>query len=226
MVTRRGFFKLLGAIMTVGAIDFWDPSTAVDNDGAPMLNGSGPLYSDNPWDVVFIGGNPIPGICKVHGLPTLAFDKKKKGGVDGATITVNGYIPGPIEIEVILWTQDQWDTFQALAGQIWRKPNKKTKAADLAVTIDHPAFALWGINAVVIVGVSVPENGPIPQSKLIKIKCVEYVPTTNTNRTKTAKAPVPVKKDSRTSGVANGLEAPSETDLGPNGPGQPTLPDT
>ena len=94
-----------------------------------------------------------------------------------------------------------------------------------AVTIDHPAFALWGINAVVIVGVSVPENGPIPQSKLIKIKCVEYVPTTNTSRTKTAKAPVPVAEDKRTSGAANGLgDPPSVTDLGPAGPGKSTIP--
>jgi hypothetical protein len=210
--------------MSIGVIDFWDPQTAVDNDGAPMLNGSGPLYSANPWDIVFIGGNPIPGRCKVHGLPTLAFDKKKKGGVDGATITVNGYIPGPIEIEVVIWTQDQWDTFQALAGAIWRKPNKKTKAADLAVTVDHPAFQLWGINAVVVVGVSVPEDGPIPQSKLIKIKCVEYVPTTNTSRTKTAKAPVILEDQRQPASASLGADPPSVTDLGPDGPGRSTIP--
>jgi hypothetical protein len=222
---RRGFFRqLLGLAVSVGAIDFWDPQTAVDNDGAPMLNGSGPLYSSNPWDIVFIGGDGIPGICKVHGLPTLAFDKKKSGGVDGAVMTVNGYIPGPIEVEVVLWTQEQWDTFQVLAPKIWRKPAKKTKAKDVALTIAHPAFDLWGINAVIIVGVSVPENGPIPQSKLIKIKMVEYVPQAK-GATHTAKAPVPVAEDSRTSGAANGLgDPPSKTDLGPKGPGVSKLP--
>jgi hypothetical protein len=209
---------------TGGTIDFWDPQTAVDNDGAPMLNGVGPLFSANPWDVVFINGQPLPGLCKVHGLPTLSFDKKKHAGADGAIITVNGYLPGPIEIEVKLWTQEQWEFFQAMAPAIWNKPAKKTSAAKLAVPIGHPGLDLWGINAVVVIGVSVPEDGPIPQSKLVKIKCVEYVPLAG-KTSKTVKAITPVREDKRTSGQLNGLgDPPSKTDIGPRGPAPARLP--
>ena len=214
--------------MTVGVtpdVDYWDPPTAVDNDGNPMLNGTGPTFMSNPWDIVFINGTGLPGVCKVHGTPTLSFDKKKHGGSDGAIITVNGYIPGPIDIEILLWTQAQWEFFLAMAPTIWTKPAKKIAAAKVAVTVGHPAFATWGITQVVIIGVSVPENGPVPQSKLIKIKCVEYVPIAGNKSKTVTKAAPQVKEDPRTSGANNGLgDPPSKTDIGPRGPKPPTLP--
>lgn len=211
--------------MSTATIDFWDPQTQVDNQGNPMLNGTGPTFMSNPWDIVFLGGNPIPGLCKVHGTPTLAFDKKKHGGSDGAIITVNGYIPGPIDIEITIWTQAQWDFLVALAPTLWTKPAKKIQAAKVAIDVGHPAFQLWGISQVVIIGVSVPENGPVAQSKLIKIKCVEYVPIAgNKSKTVTKQAPQ-VKEDKRTSGALNGLgDPPSVTDIGPRGPKPSTLP--
>lgn len=207
------------------SIDFWDPSTTSDNDGAPMLNGSGPTFMSNPWDIVFLGGNPIPGVCKVHGTPTLAFDKKKHGGSDGAIITVNGYIPGPIDIDIVLWTQAQWDFMVALAPTLWTKPSKKISAAKVAIEVGHPAFQLWGINQVVIIGVSVPEDGPVPQSKKIKIKCVEYVPVAG-NKSKTVRASAPqVREDPRTAGALNGLGPdPTVSDIGPRGPKPSRLP--
>lgn len=206
-----------------GEIDYWDPENVVSSQGPgeieefTQLNGSGPTFADNPWDTVWISGEPLPGICKVRGLPTLAFDKKKSGGSDGAIITVNGYIPGPIEVECMMWTQEQWSFFQVTAAKIWTKPAKKTTAAKLAVAISHPALDLWGINAVVVIGVSVPELGPVPQTRIVKIKAVEYVPVTG-KKAKTVRAIAPVREDDRTSGAKNGLgDSPSKTDLGPRG---------
>lgn len=207
-----------------GEIDYWDPEKVVDNattgeiEAFTQTNGTGPTFADNPWDLVYISGEPVPGICKVHGLPTLAFDKKKSGGTSGAVITINGYIPGPIEIEVILWTKEQWSFFQIIAAKIWTKPAKKTSAAKLAVSIAHPGLDLWGINAVVVLGVGVPERGPIPQSISIKIKCVEFVPLSGDKRSQTVKHIAPVREDSRTSAANNGYgPPPSETDSGPRG---------
>jgi hypothetical protein len=208
---------------SAGEIDYWDPEQIVSSqepgsiEEFTQLNGSGPTFATNPWDLVYVSGQPLPGLCKVRGLPTLAFDKKKSGGSDGAVITVNGYIPGPIEVECLLWTREQWSFFQVIAAQIWTKPAKKTEAAKLAVAISHPALDLWGINAVVVIGVSVPEMGPVPQTRVIKIKCVEYVPLAG-KKSKTVRAITPVREDSRTSGANNGLgESPSKTDLGPRG---------
>lgn len=159
-------------------LPFWDPVPQV---------ATGLTFAQDPWDIVILGGSYLPGICRVDGLPTLAVDKKKAGGVDGATITVNGYLPGPIDIVCTMWTGPQWDHFQVISPRIWRKPNKgKTKASELAISVSHPALDLWGISSVVVLGVSVPQDGPIVGSKVVKIKCIEFVPVTG-QRTQTAK---------------------------------------
>lgn len=191
------------------ALPFWDPvpTTAQGN-----------LYADDPWDTVRLGGRYLPGICTVRGLPTLSFDKKKAGGIDGATITVNGYLPGPIEIDVLLWTQEQWALMQEIAPLIWTRPNKKSTAADLAIAISHPGLGLWGQSGVVVLGVSVPEKGPIEGTKLIKIKCVEFVPVQKKPRTKTARAASNVKLTTPLDPAQNKAgEPPSKTDVHPHG---------
>jgi hypothetical protein len=189
------------------AIPFWDSN----------LTDEGPTFSEDAWDSVFIGGEQLPGICSVKGQPTLAFDKKKAGGVDGATITVNGYLPGPIEIEVLLWTGAQLVEMELLTPKIWRKPNKKTDAKELARPVSHPAFALWGITDVVVLGVSVPERGPVEGSKVIKIKCVEYVPVVQQPKTKTARGSSNVKLVKQLAPKNQAGEPPSKTDIHPGG---------
>jgi hypothetical protein len=191
-------------------IPFWDPVTTT---------AEGDTFAFDPWDTVFLGGVQLPGICTVKGLPTLAFDKKKAGGVDGATITVNGYLPGPIDIEVLLWTAAQFAEMERIAPKLWRKPNKKTNAKDLAVPIAHPAFALWGITAVVVLGVSVPERGPVEGSKLIKIKCVEFVAQEIKAKTKTAKAAsnVPIAPQLAGQPSNRAGDPPSKTGIHPGG---------
>src|SRR4051794_17443381 len=135
------------------AIPFWDPvSTTAE----------GPLYPEDSWDLCILAGEFLPGRAKVRGAPMLSFDKKKAGGVDGATITVSGYLPGPVEIDLLMWTSAQWVHFQAIAPNIWRRPNKKTKASELAISISHPSLDVWGNTQVVVVGVSPPEDGPQP----------------------------------------------------------------
>jgi hypothetical protein len=211
------------------AIPYWDPIVGFDGVNIGNLTksgdlfgyGDGPVIAENPWDTVIINGNSLPGLCKIKGLPTLAFDKKKGNGVDGATITVHGYLPGPIDIEVLMWTSPQFDKFLTLVSQIWRKPNKKSKLDDLWVRISHPGLDVWGINQVVILGVSVPEDGPVPQSKIIKIKAIEYVPIVKGTQVKTAKggqkidAPLDIHFDPAKSVLK--LKPPSFTSVGPLG---------
>lgn len=184
-------------------------------------DGEGPIFASNvnPWDTVYLGGFPLPGVWKVTGIPTLAVDRKKSKGVDGALITVNGYIPGPIELDGLLWTADQWDAFQDLSPDIWRKPNRKSKLKDLAMRISHPSLDLWGISQCVVVGVQPPAPGPIPQSRTIKIKAIEYVPLEPTNQTKTAKPRenTPLDQHWRADAKNAGNKPPSETDTGPTG---------
>jgi hypothetical protein len=195
------------------ALVFWDPvatgyDAEIDHD----------LYAPDPWDTVKIGGIQLPGLCSVKGEPTLAFDKKKAGGVDGATITVNGYLPGPVTIECLLWTPKQLAKMEEIAPLLWTKPNKKSTAKELAKPIVNPAFALWGIASVVVLGVSVPEKGPVTGSRIVRIKCVEYVETKAVKKTATAKgaAKVPIAKELNPARNQAG-PPPSQTDINPTG---------
>lgn len=201
-------------------IDYWD-----DNGGGTVLYGEGPTFAQNPWDVVFLNGDPLPGLCKVKATPTVKFDTKKPGGVDGLTITGQGYLPGPVDIEVVLWTQEQWEFFQAIADKIWIKPRRGQSLK--AIDISHPGTDLWKIKSVVVQGVSVPEDGPIPQSKVIRIKAVEFIPPNTKTKTKTVKDKAPVHKiiQAGSPGSKNaGGKSPGETDTSPRGAKKDTSP--
>lgn len=202
-------------------IDYWDPNNGIeDRGGEPILYGEGPSYSGNPWEVVFLAGVPVPGLCKVKAAPTIKFDKKKPTGENGLTITGQGYLPGPVEIEVMIWTAQQWTFFQEIADLIWVQP--KRGGFRTAIDIRYPGTDLWKITSVVVEGVSVPEDGPVPQSKVIKIKAFEFLPPTGP-ATQTPKA-------SRTKGYkeaeefkdhppnnAAGGPSPGVTGTSPNG---------
>jgi hypothetical protein len=192
-------------------IPFWDPNPNT---------AEGPTYALDVWDTAFVGGVQLPGVCSVKGTPTLAFDKKKAGGVDGATITINGYLPGAVDLECLIWTAAQWAVMEEIAPKLWRKPNKKTSIKELALSISHPGFALWGISAAVVLGVSVPERGSIDGSKVIKFKCVEYVPTEAKSKTKTAKAAgvVPLAPQLNQPAANEAGPPPHKTDIHPGGP--------
>lgn len=182
----------------------------------------GPDYSKNLWDTVRLGGVLLPGICAVKGLPMLSFDKKKAGGVDGATITVNGYLPGPIDIECRMWTPSQWQLFvNYVAPKIWRRPNSgKTDPAKLAKDIDHPALAVWGIRSVVVLGVSVIEPAGDPGVRVVRLKCVEHVaPKKSATVTAKGSTNVPIDKHFQQASNAAG-EPPEKTDIHPGGAAQ------
>lgn len=200
-----------------GPIPFWEPQTVASSltDDSPTPNGEGPTYMDNPWDTVLFNGKKLPGVCRVKALPTLRFDKKKPGGSDGLTLTSQGYLPGPVEIEVTLYTADQWTIFQALASEIWNKPTRGGKAKP--IDISHPGTDLWGIKSIVIEGVSVPESGPAPQSMVIKIKGFEFLPPTGkATNTPKASGKLPVKKELRRETNAGG-QSPGQNQTGPTG---------
>lgn len=197
------------------------PGTAVGTDATGKvisISPEGALYAPNVWDQVWLNWQQLPGKCSAKGLPMLAIDKKKAGGVDGATITVQGYLPGPIEIESLIWTPQQWTKWQEIIDFIWRKPTqRKSKVSELAVQISAPGLDWLGIKLAVVLGMTPPEDGPIRGSKVIKIKSLEYV---NLERyIKTAKpAPKNVPLDTHLVDTKNGVRKPSAGDGGPTGP--------
>src|ERR1044072_7775866 len=90
----------------------------------PELGYDGPVYASSPDDQVSLGGDMLPGLCQVDTLPEHVYERQKVDGRDGATLTMRGYLPGPIDIECRIWTKEQWDVLQAIIAKVWRKPGK------------------------------------------------------------------------------------------------------
>lgn len=206
----------------MAGIVWWDGvSEAAANAIGPsqlFAGGEGPDYPDNPWDTVTLNGERLPGLCSVEGLPTLKIDQKKKGGSDSVSLTQTGYLPGPINITCVIWTLSHWTILQRLASSIWRKPNRKSKLSELAISIEHPALSLWGLAQVVVQGVSTLEIGPVVGTKVLKIRCLEYVPPARGDKTKTAKS-TSFERSQRIPKLPSANEArkPSDTPPGPHG---------
>lgn len=185
--------------------------------GAPFWGGGspeGPTFSPDPWDIVFIGGDPLPGICEVKGIAQLEVDKKKAKGSNGVTLTVTGYQPGPFEVSVRVWTPAQWDFLQDWIDKFWVAPQKarpatvtrkvrsgsnpdgtpkfvnqtvKNKDPQVTLDIDHPACSALGITTCVVQGIAMPEAGTAEGEKVVKIKLIDGRANEKKTVTKTAK---------------------------------------
>ena len=213
-------------------IPFWDPSPTETagqggaNQGDPIFFGQGDTYQTG-WDLVWIAGEKLPGRCDVKVEPQVQIDQKKGPGHDGARLTLHGYLPGPIEISTLIWTELQWQAFGRLLPKFWRKPLKdpadialvqkvqkvSAREASLlqaAVFVDHPWLRRFEIGAVIVRGITM-ENGEVPQSKLIRIKCIEYQPPTQRSSPRKVRAPA-VKVDPR---VDKPAPTPAQTGSGP-----------
>lgn len=218
-------------------IPWWDPIPITDGKViAP--DSEGLLYDDSsPWARVDIGGHRLPGTCSVTGAAVHRIDIQKSNGVDGGTIIERGYVPGKYDIECKIWTEAQWNAWQEIYPQIFRRPGKidvndaKAKkagatAAEIkatekaALTISHPFLALAGVSACLVESIPVPRPGPEWGTWVITIKVVQYiapVPKQSALRKGTgAKENVPLVKELQP--ATNKPKKPSEDgDGGPNG---------
>jgi hypothetical protein len=183
----------------------------------------GPTFALDAWDLVYLGGDPLPGICDIKGLAQLELDKKKTKGTNGVRLTVTGYQPGPFEVSVKIWTADQWDFMQAWIDTFWIGPRKarpefttskkktgtdpvthaaifrdvttKNRAPQVAISITNPRTELLGITSCVVQGVSIPEDSDGGDVKVIKIKLVEHVePTGKATKSARNSANAPLAK--------------------------------
>jgi hypothetical protein len=169
------------------AVPFWSLN--------PTAGYFGPIYPSNPFDLVILGGEKLPGICKIKALPAQEISRQKVPGRDGATILWRGYVPGPVDLECLMWMDAQWQIMQGIISRLWQKPgktlagkggakkesgkaleNQAAIAEGAATDIDHPSLQVLGITRVILSGVSLPEEGSAPQSRTINFKLLEYVP--------------------------------------------------
>lgn len=179
---------------------FWASSSA----GYEGFNLDEGIYPRNRHSLCRIKGIYLPGKCTVKALPTQDYKAEKAPGTDGATIILQGYLPGPIDIELEMWLEEQYTAWNRVVQEIWRKPGKSSAgfsdrgtnlkaaakkreerrliqegqqlATEQAVSIETPVLQGLNIHRVVITGISVPEPGSNPDTRVVHIKCLEYTP--------------------------------------------------
>jgi hypothetical protein len=121
---------------------FWDHEAGFE----------GPDFSDNPWDVLFLDKQKVPGISDVRCRGIERIDEPKRTGGDGGPIILRGRELCHVEMTVKLWTPSQWIIWQILEAQIWRLPGKPArhdakapKTATVPVFLQRPTATSSGV---------------------------------------------------------------------------------
>lgn len=197
-----------------------------DLPGIPSLSATVPFWDDSPvnlvpsnahlspWDICLLDGLQLPGLCQVQSKRRRRLDVKKTKGSPGATITFCGTDPADVMITCRIWTQTHLDVYQFVVGLL--SPTAKD-AKFTAIDIDHPSLTLLGIHSVVIQHVDGLQPSSVKGVWETKISCIEYIPPSKKNVTKTATG------SANDGTVAHAVQAnrlqkppqPSATDTGP-----------
>jgi hypothetical protein len=211
-------------------IDFWDPApagalTTANGIPTPLLYGEGPDYiKSSRYDMLVLGNHAVPGKCTLRGSVELAVDEKKASGVDGAALTINGIRPARMDATIEIWTQRQWELFLKLVPRIWRKPNKRLKGKaivdfGMALDLNHPYAALWGITSVVVTGAGFPEPAGTRGAMQIPLHMRQFILPGKKVTATVKQSGVEFDEDPRLPPAKNqGGKPPHETDVGPTGP--------
>lgn len=181
----------LAAIVTRARLPFWDPFGEYAELFVHQSHWSA-------WDVVILGGQPLPGVGSVKGSAVQRVEVQKVNGRDGGALIERGYTPGQLDIDLLVWLPEQWVELQRLMPIIYPRSakldvkaasaKKKQSAAAQAIeieaaerrslSIEHPGAAYLQIKTVIVEQVALPVDGPVPLSKIFTFKCIEYVPPT------------------------------------------------
>jgi hypothetical protein len=162
---------------------FWDNFT----DGY-----EGPPYPQDRRAQCQLAGYALPGRAAVDGSAKKRLQVMKANGADGGALVERGYTPGELDIDLTMWTPEQWDTWQRILPVVFRKPNKldlkdhkeqKTgaKQSDLETTkTSSVSIVNWkaqslNIATVIVTQVGLPKENA-DGSVTVTIKCTEYVP--------------------------------------------------
>ncbi len=107
--------------------------------------------SADPWDRLLIGGRrmPVPWRMRIA-RPVRPLGRAR------------------LDIKATMSTPEEWKLFRRFIDSAW--PREATSRA-----VYHPACAIQKIRRVVVTGISVPSNGRRRGTKVVTIKCREYI---------------------------------------------------
>ena len=148
-------------------------------DGAPFwlqsTSGIVDLGNRSEWDVCQLGDFVLPGLANVT-LPKKAerkVDVKSPSGTAKATLTVKGWEPAEVEIQLLLWTPVHWSRWREIRPLL-RDPTDRKESAPFEIY--HPVTYDAGIDAILVNGISGIADGSVHGTKTVKISGIEWCP--------------------------------------------------
>jgi hypothetical protein len=178
--------------------DGGEPSTTQSPDGQEQIEFGGvPFWKDavRIYDRVVIAGFEFPGLARVKGELRRKLDKKAPKGVNGGTTTDDGEDHHPVEVEIRLYTREDWQRFELIVPFI----SPKSLGKRVAVTIDYPTLALFGINTIYVESVTIPD--------FVDDKRQHMVCTIRANEWRPPPKPAPSKSSTAKESADNAKEA-------------------
>jgi hypothetical protein len=127
------------------------------------------------WEVLRLGGIPIPGRAKVKGKLPSGLDVKKPKGGKKATIKDDGDPPGELDVELSM-DHEQLVAFAEIVPIL--RAVTKGGARD-PLKVEHPEAALWGIHNVTVGDID-SDHPAAGGRKVITFKLIEWAPAPST----------------------------------------------
>lgn len=127
----------------------------------------------SPWDAVFLGGQQLPGVCRVSGRGVEhEIDIKKHAGTNGAKFTDLGRTVAKFHVTLVLSSQKDWDDFEDLVPGL--QPLAKDTGQLNAIDVVSPQLNVLGIRKVYVTCVGIPEPGRERGTFEVKLECLEW----------------------------------------------------
>lgn len=122
------------------SVAYWTPDSSVlQNLG--FVDPQGFYTFPTPWDILFVAGNPLPGLCRVERcMKKLKLQTKARPGSDGASQTFLGYNPVLFDFEIYLWTAPQLAAFCGAVTTLFPgkgKPITKTTTSTMQTLVPN-----------------------------------------------------------------------------------------
>jgi hypothetical protein len=158
-------------------------------DAAPFWSTSGgilDLGNRTEWERCQLGAIELPGLVHVNiSKPAeRKVDVKSPDGKTKAKVTVKGWEPAEVQIQLLMWTPAQWAEWRKIRPQL-RDPTDKKESDPFE--IEHPVTYDSGISAVIIKNIGGLENGTTRGTKTVKISAIEWTAEAKNTGTGTPK---------------------------------------
>jgi hypothetical protein len=132
----------------------------------------GPLSAPQVWDVMTVGGVPLPGLAKVKAKRKYKTDVKNAAGADGATLTGLGHEPTEASITLRIWTEAHWEQLKTVAPLLMPPPKKGLPSP---VDVSHPTLAFLKVRSLYFTEIGAPEESSRGVWE-VELVATEYLP--------------------------------------------------